>query len=279
MRITLRCDSMKLSISNIAWGIKEDENIASLMQQMEIKGLEIAPSKIVSDFSQINDIEVIKYKDYWLSKDIEIVAMQSLLFGHPEMTIFYDEMSRENTFNHLRFCIDIGKMLGARAFVFGSPKNRYIPTESKKTSKDTAIEFFDRIGKYCHKNEVAFCLEPNPVEYGANFLCNTNEALDFVQEVDNRGLMINIDTGTMIMNNEDYREIMTKSLAYAGHIHISEPFLNPIEPSRGIYNEIADILKESDYSESISIEMKALSEVDNAENVENALIFTKKLFA
>jgi sugar phosphate isomerase/epimerase len=270
---------MKLSISNIAWGIKEDENIASLMQQTEIKGLEIAPSKIVSEFSKINGIDVIKYKDYWLSKDIEIVAMQSLLFGHPEMTIFYDEMSRENTFNHLKFCIDVGKMLGAKAFVFGSPKNRYIPTESKIIAKDIANEFFDRVGTYCHKNGVVLCLEPNPGEYGANFLCSTKDAFDFVQEVDNRGLMINIDTGTMIMNNEDYKEIMRTSLDYAGHIHISEPFLNPIDPNRSIYNELANILKYSNYSGSVSIEMKALTEDNNVENVRKALIFIKKIFA
>lgn len=270
---------MKLSISNIAWDIKEEENIASLMQQMEIKGLEIAPSKIVSDISKINEIDIIRYKDYWLSKDIEIVAMQSLLFDHPEMTIFYDEMSRENTFNYLKFCIDIGKMLGAKAFVFGSPKNRYIPIESKKISEGIANEFFDRVGTYCHKEGAVFCLEPNPGEYGANFLCSTKDTLDFVKEVDNRGLMINIDTGTMIMNNEDCNEIIRTSLDYAGHIHISEPFLNPIDHNRGIYNELANILKYSDYSESISIEMKALSSDNNAENVKKALIFIKNLFA
>lgn len=270
---------MRLSISNIAWETQENDIIASFMQQIGITGLEVAPGKIVSDIYKTNNADIKKYKNYWLSKNIEIVAMQSLLFGHPEMRIFYDEMSRENTFNYLKYCIDIGKMVGANAFIFGSPKNRYIPVESKKLSKGIAIEFFDKIGNYCHKNNVYFCLEPNPVEYGTNFLCNTKEALDFVKEVDNCGLMINIDTGTMIMNNEDYRNIMDKSLAYAGHIHISEPFLNPIDQCRRIYAEIADIIKESNYSGRISIEMKALSQDDNAKNVEKALIFVRKIFA
>jgi len=270
---------MKLSISNIAWGTKEEDDVASLMQQMEINGIEIAPSKIASDIYKINGIDVIKYKDYWLSKDIEIIAMQSLLFGHPEMTIFYDEISREDTFNHLKLCIDIGKPLGVKAFVFGSPKNRYIPKESEKVSRDIANEFFDRIGTYCHKEGVVFCLEPNPREYGANFLCNTMDALDFVEEVDNRGLMINLDTGTMIMNNEDYKEIIRESLYYAGHIHISEPFLNPIDPNRDIYAELVNILKYSNYSGSVSIEMKAISQNNNIENVKNALIFIKNSFA
>lgn len=269
---------MRLSISNIAWENQENDIIASFMQKIGIKGLEVAPAKIASDLYKTDDVDVKKYKNYWRSKDIDIVAMQSLLFGHPEMKIFYDELSRENTFNYLKICIDIGKMLGAEAFVFGSPKNRYIPVASKRMSKDIAIEFFDKVGNYCHNNKVAFCLEPNPVEYGTNFLCNTKEALDFVKEVDNRGLMVNFDTGTMIMNNEDYGNIMEKSLDYAGHIHISEPFLNPIDPCRRIYAEIADMIRESDYSGRISIEMKALSQDDNAKNVEKALIFVKKLF-
>ncbi|HOI20119.1 MAG TPA: TIM barrel protein [Methanothrix soehngenii] len=270
---------MNLSISNIAWDVQEDDVIASLMQQTGIMGLEIAPGKIKLDLYKLDDADIKRYKNYWLSKDIKIAAMQSLLFGHPEMKIFYDETSREITLGYLKYCINIGIMVGAKAFIFGSPINRYIPDESKDLSNDIAADFFNKLGDYCHKNNAVFCLEPNPVEYGTNFLCNTKAALDFVKEVDNCGLKINIDTGTMIMNNEDYREVMEKSLSYAGHIHISEPFLNPIDQSRRIYAEIAEILKESSYSGRISIEMKALSRDQNAKNIEKALIFVKNTFA
>ena len=268
---------MKLSISNIAWNNSEEEYIASLMQQIGIKGIEIAPSKILPNFAKLKNVDIIKYKDFWQNKGVEIVAMQSLLYGHPEMKIFYDKTTRENTLEHLKLCVDIGEKLGAKALVFGSPKNRYIPDNSIDF-EDTAIEFFDLIGTYCYEKGIVFCMEPNPKEYGANFICNTEEALDFVKTVNNEGLKMNIDTGTIIANNEDYKRFLKEALAYAGHIHISEPFLNPIDPNRIIYKELADILRRFNYSKNISIEMKPLSENDNAENVRNTLISMSQLY-
>lgn len=252
---------MKLAISNIAWEVEEELEISSLMQELGVGGVEIAPSKISSEITQIGAQDLLKYKMFWNNKKIEICAMQSLLYGHPEMRIFFDSISREKTLRHLKLCADIGEKLGAKALVFGSPKNRLIPSDCDHI--DIAEEFFDDIGQYCKGKGSAFCLEPNPPEYGTNFLCHTKDAIDFVREVDNDGLKVNIDTGTIIMNQEDYKEILDHGLAYAGHVHISEPFLNPIDKNRKIYKNIIEILNEFDYSGCISIEMKANSKRQN----------------
>jgi len=267
---------MKLAISNIAWKVEEELEISSLMQELGVRVVEIAPGKISSDFTQIGAQDLLKYRLFWNNKNIEICAMQSLLYGHPEMRVFFDSISREKTLRHLKLCADIGEKLGANALVFGSPKNRLIPNDCDHM--EIAEEFFDDIGQYCKRKGSAFCLEPNPPEYGANFLCHTKDAIDFVRKVDNDGLKVNIDTGTIIMNQEDYKEILDYGLAYAGHVHISEPFLNPIDKNREIYKNIIEILNEFDYSGCVSIEMKADSKRQNIGTVRDVLKYICSLF-
>lgn len=260
---------MKLAISNIAWEGEEEHEISHLMQELGICGVEIAPSKISSDITQIDAQDLLNYKNFWNNKHIEIIAMQSLLYGHPEMRIFFDSTSREKTLHHLQLCADIGEKLGVKALVFGSPKNRFIPDDYDYM--DTAKEFFEDIGRYCKRKGSAFCLEPNPTEYGANFLCRTKDAITFVREVDNEGLKVNIDIGTIIMNREDYRDILNYGLAYTGHVHISEPFLNPIDTDRDIYKNIINLLNDFDYSGCVSIEMKSTFQKQNIETVKGVL--------
>jgi len=267
---------MKLAISNIAWEAEEEHEISCLMQELRVCGVEIAPSKISSDITQIGAQDLLKYKIFWNKRNIEIIAMQSLLYGHPEMRIFFDSNSRELTLRHLQLCADIGEKLGVKALVFGSPKNRFIPNDCNYM--DTAKEFFDDIGRYCKRKGSAFCLEPNPKEYGANFLCHTKDAIDFVKEVDNEGLKVNLDTGTIIMNQEDYKQILNYGLAYTGHVHISEPFLNPIDMNRDIYKNIINRLNDFDYSGCISIEMKPNSQKQNIEAVKGVLKDIRPLF-
>ncbi len=268
---------MKLAISNIAWEAEEEHEISCIMQELGVGGAEIAPSKISSDITRISANELRDYKSFWNNKHIDIVAMQSLLYGHSEMRLFFDSISREKTLGHLQLCADIGAELGVKALVFGSPKNRIIPADYDYMGD--AKEFFDKIGRYCTRKGSVFCMEPNPSEYGTNFLCNTRDAISFVREVDNKGLKVNIDTGTIIANNEDYKEILDDGWDYIGHVHISEPFLNLIDRSRCIYKDLINSLSERNYLEYVSIEMKANPKKQNIEAVKGVLKDISLLFA
>ncbi len=83
---------MKIAISNIAWDYPEDEAVASILQKYNIEGIEIAPTKIWIHPNEVSTVDVKAYKHYWKTKNIAIVAMQSLLFGHPE---FHQKIDRE----------------------------------------------------------------------------------------------------------------------------------------------------------------------------------------
>ena len=83
----------------------------------------------------------------------------------------------------------------------------------------------------------------NPTIYNTNYINTTQEALDLIGEVNSAGFRLNLDVGTMIQNSES-AEILRGEVNLINHIHISEPFLKPIQ-ERKIHSEIAEIFNAS----------------------------------
>lgn len=247
----------KLAISNIAWRKDEDEEIYSLMQNNNILGLEIAPSRIWGDPYIQNESSINQFISSLKEKNINIVSLQSLLFGHPEFSIFQDEKLRTDTLEYLKKNIILAGKLNAKALVFGSPKNRIIGLLPKKEVMSIAIPFFRELGEFSILNNTCFCIEPNPIIYGGDFILTTREAIDLVKLVDNPGFKLNIDLGTISANNEDLEQTIIDALPYAGHLHISEPFLEKINMDINKYKVLKKILDKNNYDKSISIEMKS----------------------
>jgi sugar phosphate isomerase/epimerase len=271
-----------LAISDIGWTEAADPVVYRLMREKGFLGLETTPARVSGNVSGIRDADISEYRARVNGAGIQIVAMQALLYGRPELTIFEDKDTREATAGFLEKCIDIGAKLGASALVFGAPKNRFIPEYRQNSYLAIALDFFARIGKYAGERGLFFCLEPNPGAYGANFICTTQEAVSFVKTVGSRGLKVNLDTGTIIINNENYRDILDEeTVSWLGHVHLSEPFLAPLDTSREIHRQLPDILRAAKYSGDISIEMKKVSDTDHRENtsiIEKALDSVKAAY-
>lgn len=133
---------MNLSISNIAWNVEEDNEIKTLLKRLGINGIEIAPTKIWENPLACTSIEIEKYKTYWQSNGIELVAMQSLLFGQNHLKLFSNSESRLEMIEYLTGIISLAGQLGIRSLVFGSPKNRLVGSLTKKEQFEIAIPFF-----------------------------------------------------------------------------------------------------------------------------------------
>lgn len=261
---------MNLSISNIAWNANEDSNIYELMRKYGFKGVEIAPTRFFSENpydTNISDIKTVKSN---IDKEnLQIVAMQSILFGHPEFKLFGNDGQREELYDYLENAIKFASILESKILVFGSPKNRIY--EDKSRDYDIAVSFFREIGCCALKNNVKLCIEPNPKEYNTNFINTTSEGYELVRKVNNEGFGLHVDTGTIFINNEDF-SILEKVAEYISHLHLSEPFLDLIRKENvEKYNKISNILKKIGYNKWVSIEMKKTSDYNNYSNIENAL--------
>lgn len=247
---------IKLSVSNIAWSATEDEQMYAYLQQLDFDGLEIAPTRVLpkAPYDHLTEAATwaMRIKDTF---GLEICSMQSICFGRDE-SLFGTVQERESLLAYVKKAIDFAHAIGCRNLVFGSPRNRIIGNNPV----EIAYEFFDKIGYYAASRHAALAFEPNPVIYGTDFITTTAQAVDFVSRVGSSGVSVNFDLGTFLHNGESL-SFVAEHLECIGHIHISEPYLEVIQP-REVHHQLAALLKEQQYNGYVSIEMKNPNDIE-----------------
>ncbi len=246
---------MNLSISNLTWDLIEDCAIADILSGLSLGGVEIAPTKVWPAPLAVSQESISSYRRFWESRGIKIVALQSLLFGRPDLEIFKSEVVRNQTIQYLTVIIELAAHLGARVLVFGSPKNRLVGQLRDSEIIDTALEFFSTLANIAQKHGVCFCIEPNPPHYGCDFIRNATEGVNLVKLVNHPGFRLHLDAGAMIMNDEPLESAIEEGFEWLAHFHISEPNLAVPGQEMAAHSRIARTLQQLDYDKYVSIEM------------------------
>lgn len=262
---------MKLSISNIGWSANQDDTTYNLMKKYGYSGLEIAPTRIITQ-NPYDNIQEMQHWYYNLSSryKFSISSMQSIWYGRTEK-LFGSREERDILLNYTKKAIDFAASVNCKNLVFGCPKNRWLPDG---TDESHAITFFRELGDYASSKGTVLGLEANPPIYHTNYINDTKSAIDLINKVDSRGFMLNLDVGTMIYNNEEVSEL-TNYIHLINHVHISEPNLLPIR-QRTLHYELSKILIESMYSGYISIEA---GKRDDISLIEGTLQYIKGVFS
>lgn len=269
---------MNIAISTIAWERYEDDVISSLLQKFGITAIEVAPTKINTDLLAMTETEAITYRTYWQKKRINIIALQSVLFGKPNLSIFGNKTIVSETEAYLKKVIDICSWLGAKYIVFGSPKNRQREEGvSMPEAFLLAAQFFRNVADYAATKEIFFCIEPNPPLYGCNFITNTQEAISFIQQVNHPYFQLHLDAAIMTMNDENIAESIGEAIPYLKHFHVSEKNLDIIRISEN-HTSIAQALISNNYQGHVSIEMRSGIQHSNTEGVTIALQNTLEMY-
>lgn len=254
---------MKLSISNIAWEKEYDEEMYQYLSENQFDGIEIAPTRII-EINPYSHIQEAKEFSQRLKKryQLEISSMQSIWYGKQEK-IFSNQEERQTLIDYTKQAIDFAQAINCKNLVFGCPKNRII--NNIETDYAIALDFFEEIGNYAASKAVYFSIEPNPEIYHTNFITTTAEAIHLVKKINNPGIKINLDLGTMIQNKEDI-DILRENLPFIHHIHISEPNLEYIK-ERELHKQLIQLLHTNDYKGYISIEMKNQNNIEKIKEI------------
>ena len=269
---------MRLAISNIAWDIDEDRDVAELLKKFNIDAIDIAPGKYFPDPAKVKDHDILRVKQWWAVRGIEITGMQALLFGTTGLNLFGDRSSRVAMIKHLMAVSRIGAGLGATRLVFGSPKNRDRSGLSDEETLDQSFSFFRQLGDVARVNGVTFCLEPNPSRYGANFMTNSKETANIVETVDHPAIRMQFDTGSITINCDSPDSVLTCCAKLIGHIHASEPDLLPLGDGGTDHLAMHKALQHHLPDYLVSIEMLATKDESHLQSIERALRFANEKY-
>lgn len=269
---------MRLAVSNIAWDVAEDEQVASLLQKYQVDAIDIAPGKYFPQPDRVADEDIFKVKDWWADRGIEITGMQALLFGTNGLNVFGSSEIQEKLLDHLGAVCSIAGKLGAPRIVFGSPRNRDRQGLDDEETLTVASAFFRRLGDIAQSNGVFICLEPNPVVYGANFMTTAEETESVVRAVSHPAIRMQFDTGAVLINGEDPHRVLEKAADVIGHIHLSEPALAPLGDSGQDHRPLASAIHRFFPSGVMTIEMVATQNEDHLVSLERALRFAGEYY-
>jgi len=242
---------MKLSISNLAWQDVPIKDIGPELSAIGLSGIEIAPTKVWADFPNTSAGDIKKFSFELDSFGLEVSGLQSLLFGHPEFQVF-DESSWPKFQIHLEKTFKAGGLLSANVAVFGSPKNRISGNLATERITSTAIKFFKQLIPILEDNNIVLTLEPNAPQYGADFLIHYLDAVLLSDQIDSPWIKPQIDTGCLIMVDEDPKG--SAEFRLPAHVHVSVPELG-LPPSDFDFVPFFSTLRRLEYDKWIVLEM------------------------
>lgn len=263
---------MRLAISNIAWDVSEDLAVAKQLNKFDIDAIDIAPGKYFPDPTDAKDADIESVRRWWAEHGIEITGMQALLFGTTGLNVFGDSQSQAAMLAHLTAVCRIGAGLGATRLVFGSPKNRDRTGLSDADALERAVEFFRRLGDAAQEQGVIVCLEPNPPQYGANFMTTSAETAKVVEAIGHSAIRMQFDSGALTISEESPEDVLARSASLIGHVHASEPDLMPLGDGRTDHHKMHAALSQYLANHVVSVEMVATKGEPHLLSIDRALV-------
>jgi D-psicose/D-tagatose/L-ribulose 3-epimerase len=246
---------MRLAVSCIAWPPEADAEAATILRDHGVSAVELAPARVCERPWEAPLATVAACRATWEDRGLPIVALQALLFGRGDLALFGDTATRHRLYEHLAAIIDLAAGLGARRLVFGSPKQRSRGELGAAEAEALAIPFFRELGKRAADRGVWLCIEPNPVQYGCDFVVDSRQAIRFVERVDQRGFGLHLDPGGMKLAGEPPAAVIAQACSRWKHFHASEPHLVPLGEGGVDHAAVAAALRAAGYAGHVSVEM------------------------
>lgn len=262
-------------MSNIAWAPDQLDRALDLMVRHGATGLEIAPGLAFQgeDDPFAPSLEAVNgFKARLGNIGVDVVSMQSLLFGVPDALMFGTSAQQDRFIEGIERCLRLAGVLEIPNLVFGSPKNRtYLDDLSAEQVEDHAASIFKRLGDRAQHEGTRLSLEPVPAVYGTNFLTTTEDTARFISKLAHAGITMTFDTGALFVNDEidGWEETYSAIAPKVSHVHISEPDLGPVPAQSDTLRDVSNALLRRGYGHWFSIEMRqpegdALKALDHA---------------
>lgn len=249
---------MKLAMSNIGWEQHDDPSVLAALTAHGVTGIEVAPTKVWPDWIDADAEHARAYRSWLQDQGFAIPAMQAILFGRPELSLFDTSAGGVAAMvAHITRVAELAQALGATALVYGAPKSRKRGSRSHEEALEIAGALFSRLGAICAAHDTRLCIEPNPPEYGCDFITNAADALTLVERVASPGFGLHLDAAALHMAGEELAPLLARALPWLCHYHISEPGLSGFVAAEVPHTRFLRSLGEVGYGEWLSIEVDA----------------------
>jgi sugar phosphate isomerase/epimerase len=128
---------------------------------------------------------------------------------------------------------------------------------------------------YAHTG-IMLCLEPNPEQYGCDFVTRGADAAMLVRAVDSDGLRLHLDTACAALAGESAGHLARENRDILAHFHASEPMLAGFDNPGSQHAVAAAALREIGYKGWVAVEMR--KQDDPLGSLQAAVSFATKTY-
>lgn len=253
--------------TNVTGLIGDYDTLFKLISEVGYTGVEIlVKNPFETDFKEIERCS----KKYNLEIPVictgEMYGEDGLSFGDHRAEI------REEAIRRTKETMKIAEYFNAHVNI-GRLRGRFEeginPLDTIKWAKEGLVE-----SALSNKN-INLLIEP--INHNvSNFILNTEEALEFIKELNIPNIRLMLDYIHMVIENEDIHKSVKKAKDYLDHVHICDSHRKPVGMGNFDFNEFGIALNEIDYKGYISIE--AFEKGDYYKNVKTSFSIMKKVF-
>ncbi len=245
----------RFAFSNIAWSPHDDRNTLALLRSHGVTGIEIAPTTVWEGWAGSTRSAAAAYGAFLRDEGFEVPALQALLYARPEARLF-DEQGEALLLEHLAHVAELAGGLGARVAVLGAPRQRDRGRRSFEQARDEAVPVLRQAAQRFHDQGACLCVEPNPRDYGCNFVCSAGEGAQLVAAVNHAGFGLHLDAGGLYLEREELAGVLPQVEGILRHFHVSEPHLGDFRTPRAPHAANLRCLAERGYTGWCSVEMR-----------------------
>ncbi len=248
---------MLKSISNIAWSQENEEWVLKELQRRKWNAIEIAPSRIWEDFRKISGQERKKYREKIMEYDLKICSMHSLFWGIKEAKVFGTVAEQRFFQDYLKELVELAVDLGDKVLILGSPPVRDRGGIEYSLAVDIAASVLREPAEYAAQNNITILIEPL-TKKETNFINTHSEGLELARAVDSEGFGLHLDAKSVASEGVDVTGAIFACNGHVRHFHVNDPDLQPIGTVAGYHEKMGNALRQIEYAEYVSIEMKMM---------------------
>lgn len=249
----------KFAISNIALSAFDHAEELGALAALGYSGLEVAPSRRWKETWQGLSVAAVNaYRHDIENAGLRVIGLHSLLFDHPELTLFGDDEAASKTLDFMVHLSGVCRDLGGKTLIWGGGRKRGgIPLD---IAFERAEVFMHKLADRIADHGTCFCFEPlGPND--ADFINRLEDAKRIVDAVDHPALQLQLDAKALVENNEATIETFQAAAAALVHFHANEPGLGVLGSSGKIdHNALGSMLRTVGYTGYVSAEQRMISD-------------------
>lgn len=225
----------------------------------QVAGIEIAPTQVWQRPLNASRREVLDYRQFWASRGIRIVALQSLLAGRPDLELDPDNGPSEPTFDYLADMIRLGSQLGVEVLVLDAPQDHRSGSCSLLGHR-MAVKYFRRLGQLAEDYGVWLCIDPCPTSSGRDVVWTMAEGLALIKDVAQPGFGLHVNSMALLEAGDHAADVLHSAGNWWRHFH-----LQGLESTES-RTRISRLIAEADYQGWLTLQMPATSigEIESA---------------